>query len=75
MLTFLSPAGLDRFDRDVSIHFNATHAENVEPEEVASPLTPDQLAALGSLVRRCGQEEGHHQVSVGVLSPLVGFYA
>jgi hypothetical protein len=31
-------------------------------EEVASPLTPDQLAALAPLARRCGEEEGHHQV-------------
>jgi hypothetical protein len=53
---------VDRFDRDVSIRFNATHAENVEGEEVASPLTPDQLAALAPLARRCGEEEGHHQV-------------
>ena len=52
-------AELDRFDRDVSIHFNASHAENVDAYETASPLTANQLAALQALGRRCAQEQGH----------------
>jgi hypothetical protein len=54
---------MDRFDRDVSIHFNATHAENVDPYEIATPHTPDQLTTLKLLVNRCAAEAGHTQVS------------
>ena len=54
-------AELDRFDRDVSIHFNASHAENVDAYETASPLTANQLAALQALGRRCAQEQGHQR--------------
>ena len=54
--------GVDRFDRDVSVRFNASHAENVESEVTASPLTADQLAALGPLARRCAQEQGLQKV-------------